>query len=355
MRNAIMRVFPRETLIKSFMSRIAGKIAMLARSTTKVAAVTRYWRSQPIAGAAADSHSRTRRFAHRVMAVAETTMPRSATPRVRDFAATRMGTDFAGGLPRCAAAATRYCVAADCGSSRRQPFPRQTAMPLRIRAAHEGDQPFIASHALHPIPQNQVCDHAGLNQRFLSLFFATLFLMASMEVQAGLREGIDAYEKGNYPVALKEFKPLADKGDARAQALIGEMYGSGKGLPQDHKEAASWYHKAAEQGDAGAQTSLGVMYERGIGVPHDDKEAASWYHKAAEQGDAEAQFILGGKYENGQGVSVDMVQAHKWFNLSMTGGFEIARQNMEEIEAKMSREQIEKAQSMAKEWLAKHK
>jgi hypothetical protein len=39
-----------------------------ARRATLVAATTRYWRSQPFAGVAARCHSRTRRFAHRVMA-----------------------------------------------------------------------------------------------------------------------------------------------------------------------------------------------------------------------------------------------------------------------------------------------
>ncbi len=39
-----------------------------ARRATQVAAATRYWRSRPFAGVAACCHSRTSRFAHRVMA-----------------------------------------------------------------------------------------------------------------------------------------------------------------------------------------------------------------------------------------------------------------------------------------------
>ena len=77
-----------------------------------------------------------------------------------------MGTAFAGGLLRCGAAATRYCAAADCGSSRMQPFPHQTATPHRVRAAHEGNRPFAVSHALHPIPQNRVRGQVGLVQCF---------------------------------------------------------------------------------------------------------------------------------------------------------------------------------------------
>ena len=53
-------LFIPEPLIKSTMSRVADKNGGLA--------ATRYWRSQPFAGAAACCHSRTRRFAHRVMA-----------------------------------------------------------------------------------------------------------------------------------------------------------------------------------------------------------------------------------------------------------------------------------------------
>ena len=58
----------REPLIKSIMNRVADKNGMIARRATPVAAATRYWRSQPLAGVAACCHSRTRRFAHRVMA-----------------------------------------------------------------------------------------------------------------------------------------------------------------------------------------------------------------------------------------------------------------------------------------------
>lgn len=188
------------------------------------------------------------------------------------------------------------------------------------------------------------------------LLSAIILLAGSAGAQAGLKEGISAYRNGNYPVVLKELVPLAEKGEAKAQEILGEMYGAGAGVPQDHAKAAFWYRKAAEQGNAPAQMSLGVMYERGIGVPQDDKEAVSWLHKAAEQGYAEALYTLGGVYERGLGATrVDLVQAHKWFNIAIAAGFDIAQDNLEEIEAKMSREQIEAARQSAKEWLATHK
>ena len=70
---------------------------------------------------------------------------------------------------------------------------------------------------------------------------------------------------------------------------------------------------AARGGNASAQVNLGVMYTRGRGVPQDFKEAVSWYRKAAMQGDVVAQFNLGVMYFNGQGVAKDYSEAMSWY------------------------------------------
>jgi TPR repeat protein len=179
---------------------------------------------------------------------------------------------------------------------------------------------------------------------------ALIFLAASATAQAGLQEGINAYRYGNFAVALKELKPLAEKGDAKAQWYLGNMYSDGNGVRQSHKKAASLYRKSAEQGHAAAQFSFAVMCERGIGVPKSDKQAASWYHKAAEQGHAEAQYTLGTMYEHGRGaVPKDLVQAYRWFSLAVANGFEMAEDNIAEITPGMSQEQIEQAQTLVRE------
>lgn len=191
---------------------------------------------------------------------------------------------------------------------------------------------------------------------YFVLAMAMVFLAASAGAQAGLQEGINAYRFGDFALALKEFRPLADKGDANAQRFLGDMYSDGNGVTQSHKEAASWYRKAAKQGNAAAQYALGVMCDRGIGVKQNDREAAAWYHKSAELGNVEAQYSLGVMYQNGRGaVRKDIVRAHKWFSLAVANGFEIAEESAEETRAKMSPEQIEKARAMVREWQSKHK
>ena len=54
------------------------------------------------------------------------------------------------------------------------------------------------------------------------------------------------------------------------------MYRDGVGVPNDDKMAFKWYTKAAEQGYADAQFELGEMYGLGRGVPQDYIKAHMW-------------------------------------------------------------------------------
>ena len=147
---------------------------------------------------------------------------------------------------------------------------------------------------------------------------AVLLVMLVGPARAGFDEGVAAYERGDYATALKEFRPLA------------------------------------EQGDAGAQTNLGLMYGGGEGVPQDIAKAAEWFRKAAEQGYAKAQFGLGGMYYLGIGVSQDYVKAHMWINLAAAQGNEAGRESLDEIAKEMTPAQVAEAQAMAREWMEKH-
>ena len=119
---------------------------------------------------------------------------------------------------------------------------------------------------------------------------------------ADFQVGLDAYNRGNYETALKEFRPLAEKDHGEAQYKLGVMYDRGWGVPQDYAEAITWYQRSAEQGYVKAQHNLGSMYEKGQEVPQDYQEAVRWYRLAAMQGNAKAQFDPGGMYYEGKGV-----------------------------------------------------
>jgi hypothetical protein len=74
---------------------------------------------------------------------------------------------------------------------------------------------------------------------------------------------------------------LAESGDAKSQTMLGYMYETGRGIPQNYHYAAKWYTRAAQQGDVGAQYLLGFLFDRGFGVPADHIEAQKWLILAA--------------------------------------------------------------------------
>ena len=168
------------------------------------------------------------------------------------------------------------------------------------------------------------------------------------------QDGLAAFQRRDYATALKEFRPLAEQGEALAQFYLGVMHEDGRGVTRDYREALKWYRKAAEQGDALAQYILGAMYDSGRGLTQDYKEAVKWFRKAAEQGNVSAQYNLGEMYAKGQGVTQDYVQSDMWFNIGAKNGYEKARKYRDIVEKSMTATDISKAQKLAKEWMAKH-
>jgi len=71
--------------------------------------------------------------------------------------------------------------------------------------------------------------------------------------------GLDAFDRGDYETALKEFRPLAEQGDPLAQSYLGGMYTEGEGLPKDYVLAHMWATLAAAQGNELTAQGLEIM------------------------------------------------------------------------------------------------
>lgn len=161
-----------------------------------------------------------------------------------------------------------------------------------------------------------------------------LVLVLSLRLVAPMAAGpiedtAEAVRRGDYASALRVWRPLADQGNATAQALLANSYLSGLGVEQDYAEAAKWLRKAADQGYAQAQFGLELMYANGDGgLPQDNAEAVAWYRKAADQGLASAQGSLGQMYANGQGVPQDYAIATMWYRKSAEQGDAVAQNNL---------------------------
>ena len=75
----------------------------------------------------------------------------------------------------------------------------------------------------------------------------TLAVCSSACVQT---QGQDAHSPAAH--ALADLRASAEAGDAEAQFILGGMYVTGVGVPQDDVAAVAWYRRAAEQGHARA-------------------------------------------------------------------------------------------------------
>jgi TPR repeat protein len=158
------------------------------------------------------------------------------------------------------------------------------------------------------------------NAKPLRAILTALLMLAAVAgaaVAGPFEDAKAAYDKGDYPTALRLFRSLADQGDAVAQQRVGQMYERGLSVPQDYVEAVRWYRRAADQGFAVAQWLLATMYEGGYGVPQ------------------------------------DYVQAHMWCNLSAAQGWEPATYCRAELEKAMTPAQVADAQKLARNWKPK--
>ena len=116
---------------------------------------------------------------------------------------------------------------------------------------------------------------------FVTAILAFAALLLPLHARADIVDGLSAYDQGDYETALAEWMPLAEGGDATAQALLGLLYRGAPGLPGDAEQSARWYRAAAAQGHAHAQYNLGLAYQSGSGVAQDDIAAYMWLDVAA--------------------------------------------------------------------------
>jgi TPR repeat protein len=192
-------------------------------------------------------------------------------------------------------------------------------------------------------------DHQLIVLRFPIALVLSIVCLAA-PAWADFKAGENAYHRGDYATALREWQPLAKQGHAAAQYNIGLLYANGQGVPKDDAQARQWFEKAAVQGHAAAQVNLGSLYDYGRGVPQDFKMAVRWYRRSANQGNDLAQRRLGLLYERGDGVPQDYVQAYMWYKLGAANGGKSGAVLRDSLAIRMTSDQLTEAQKLAREW-----
>jgi TPR repeat protein len=186
--------------------------------------------------------------------------------------------------------------------------------------------------------------------KHLGLIFLLLTLTTTPVYADGYQDGVDAYNRGDFKMAIEKFTPLAEQENVKAQQYLGLLYSKGLGVKKNYKEAMKWFRKGAEQGYDLAQAGLGRMYEIGQGVSQDYSEAFKWYRKSAEQGNFKTQYNLGVMYASGKGIQQDNQQAMKWLKLSAEQGFAPAQEGLELMGERMKEHKKDPAHSSDGDW-----
>jgi uncharacterized protein len=115
----------------------------------------------------------------------------------------------------------------------------------------------------------------------MGLGAAIAVCLAGAAAAGPFEDGQTAYANGDYQAAVQIWRPLAERGDPRAEYMLGLAFNLGRGVPRDNAAAVVWYRKAAEQGLAAAEANLGAMYADGESVPQDYAQAITWWRKAS--------------------------------------------------------------------------
>ena len=165
--------------------------------------------------------------------------------------------------------------------------------------------------------------------RLLWIAVAVATITLSTVARADFESGRHAFNAGDYATAAREFRAEAQRGNA--MFLLGELYVTGRGVPRDDREAASWYFNAVRNGQRDALVSLnrmtdsrsvhaefvlGVLYFEGKGVPRDLKASAGWMTRAAKQKFPLAAHYLGDMYLAGAGVEKNEATAVRWYTVA---------------------------------------
>jgi uncharacterized protein len=176
------------------------------------------------------------------------------------------------------------------------------------------------------------------------LALALLFVSPALQPAfADVKAGVDAWTKGDYERAVKEWRGPALKGDADAQFNLGQAYKLGRGVKADLNIASDWYRQAAEHGHLQAADSYGHLlhYQGKIA------EALPYLQASSERGEPRAQYLLGTELFNGVYIEKDWVRAYALMTRASSAGMAPASRSLSQMDQYIPLEQRQQGTVLA--------
>ncbi|MFA6219153.1 MAG: SPOR domain-containing protein [Erythrobacter sp.] len=174
--------------------------------------------------------------------------------------------------------------------------------------------------------------------------FAVLgVLAAAAPARADVKAGVDAWTRGDYAAAVREWVGPAQQGDPDAQFNLAQAYRLGRGVDPDPKQAEALYERAAAQGHVKAADNFGLLlFQRG-----ERERAMPYVMAAAMRGDPRSQYLLGIAHFNGDLAQKDWRRAYALLTLANSAGLPQAGPAIQQMDQHIPLEDRQAAQLLA--------
>lgn len=178
-----------------------------------------------------------------------------------------------------------------------------------------------------------------------ALLIALAASLAALPASADVKAGVDAWGRGEYESAVKQWRDLAIKGDADAQFNMGQAYKMGRGVKADLNVALDWYRKASTQGHLQAADSYGHLlhYQGKIA------DALPYLQSSADRGDPRAQYLLATELFNGEYIKKDWVRAYALMTRASSAGLNPASRSLAQMDEHIPLDQRQAAMVLSGE------
>jgi len=172
-----------------------------------------------------------------------------------------------------------------------------------------------------------------------------LAIIAVAPAHADVKEGVDAWSRGDYDTAVAQWQIPANKGDPDAMFNMGQAYKLGRGVPRDMAKAEDYYRRAAQKGHVRAADNYGILlFQTGR-----QTEALPWLNAAADRGEPRAMYILGIAAYNGDYTPKDVVRAYALMTRSAATGLQQAQSSLAAMNDGIPLEQRQQGVALAEE------
>lgn len=162
----------------------------------------------------------------------------------------------------------------------------------------------------------------------IGLFSSLALGLLSPIAVASVKDGVDAWSRGEYEVAVKEWRPEALNGDPDAQFNMGQAYKLGRGVPSNLDTALDWYKKASEQGHLQASDSYGHLLHYQGRV----RDSIPFLKQSSERGEPRSQYLYATELFNGVNAEKDWVRAYALMTRASSSGLGPASRSLAQMD-----------------------